>query len=117
MSTHEERFALAAQSYSDAWAARKADRKACAGDAAKLKAVNDNLDGLHTEMLRAANAWLAETGPDVEAAFKAAGDAKAAVDRARQEAVDIVTRLGLFADLLGSVTTLIDKAKKATGDA
>lgn len=117
MSTHEERFAVAAQAYSDAWRARKADRQACAGDAAKVKAVNDNLDKLHTQMLRAANAALTETGADVEAAFRAAQDAKAAVDRARQEAVDIVTRLGLFADLLGSVTTLIDKAKKATADA
>lgn len=117
MSTHEDRFALAAQAYSDAWNARKADRKACGGDATRLKAINDNLDGLHTEMLRAANAWLGETGPDVEAAFKAAGDAKAAVDKARQDAVDIVTRLGLFADLLGGVKTLIDKAQKATADA
>lgn len=117
MSTHEDRFALTAQAYSDAWNARKADRKACGGDAGKLKAINDNLDGLHTEMLRAANSWLAETGPDVEAAFKAAGDAKAAVDKARQEAADIVTRLSAFADLLGGVRTLIDKARKATEDA
>jgi flagellin-like hook-associated protein FlgL len=117
MSSHEERFALTAQAYSDAWSARKADRKVCNGDATRLKAVNANLDGLHTEMLRAANAWLAETGPDVEAAFKAAQDAKDAVDRARQDAVDIVTRLGAFADLLNSVTTLIDKARKATEDA
>lgn len=117
MSNHEERFALTAQVYSDAWSARKADRRACNGDAAKLKAVNANLDGLHTEMLRAANAWLAETGPDVEAAFKAAQDARDTVDKARQDAVDIVTRLGAFADLLGSVSTLIDKAKKATGEA
>lgn len=117
MSTHEDRFALAAQAYSDAWNARKADRKACAGDAARLKAVNANLDGLHTEMLRAANAWLGETGPDVEKAFKAAQDAKDAVDKARQDAVDIVTRLGAFADLLDGVKTLIDKARKATGDA
>lgn len=116
-STHEERFALAAQAYSDAWTARKADRKACAGDAVKLKAINANLDGLHTQMLRAANAWLAETGPAVEAAFKAAKDAKAAVDKARQDEVDIVTRLGAFADLLDGVKTLIDKAKKATEDA
>lgn len=117
MSTHEERFALTAQAYSDAWSARKADRKACAGDATKLKAINANLDGLHTEMLRAANSWLAETGPDVEAAFRAARDAKDAVDKARQDAVDIVTRLGAFADLLDGVKTLIDKAKKATDDA
>ena len=117
MSTHEERFAVVDQAYKDARRSRKADRKACSGDADKLKAVNDNLDGLQTEMLRAANAWLAETGPDVEAAFKAASDAKAAVDQARQDAVDIVTRLGLFADLLGSVTTLIDKASKAPVEA
>lgn len=117
MSTHEDRFALAAQAYSDAWSARKADRKACHGDAALLKAINTNLDGLHTEMLRAANAWLGETGPDVEAAFQAAQDARAAVDKARQEAADIVTRLGAFADLLNGVRTLIDKAKTATGDA
>lgn len=117
MSTHEERFALAAQAYSDAWNARKADRKACGGDATKLKAINANLDGLHTGMLRAANAWLAETGPDVEAAFKAAQDAKAAVDTARQDAMEIVARLGLFADLLNGVKTLIDKAEKATEDA
>jgi len=117
MSTHEDRFALAAQAYSDAWNARKADRKACGGDATKLKAVNANLDGLHTEMLRAANSWLAETGPDVEAAFEAARGAKDAVDKARQDAVDIVTRLGAFADLLNGVKTLIDKAKKATEDA
>lgn len=114
MSTHEERFALTAQAYSDAWNARKADRKACGGDATKLKAINANIEDLHTEMLRAANAWLAETGPEVEAAFKAAQDADTAVDKARQEAVDIVTRLGAFADLLGSIRTLIDKAQKAT---
>ncbi|QDH74190.1 hypothetical protein [Brevundimonas sp. M20] len=117
MSTHEDRFALTAQAYSDAWNARKEDRKACNGDTTKLKAINANLDGLHTEMLRAANAWLAQTGPDVEAAFKAAQDAKAAVDKARQDAVDIVTRLGLFSDLLNSVKTLVDKAIKATEDA
>lgn len=117
MSTHEERFALAAQAYSDAWTARKADRKACGGDAAQLTAVNANLDGLHTQMLRAANAWLAETGPEVERAFKAAQDAKDAVDKARQDAVDIVARLDAFADLLSSVTGLIDKAKKATAPA
>jgi hypothetical protein len=113
-STHEDRFAVAAQAYSDAWNARKADRKACNGDLTRLKAVNVNLDGLHTQMLRAANAWLGETGPDVEAAFKAAKDAKDTVDKARQDEADIVTRLGTFTDLLSSVTTLIDKAKKAT---
>lgn len=116
MSSHEERFALAAQAYSDAWRNRKADRKACGGEAAKLKAVNDNLEGLHTQMLRAANAWLAETGPDVEAAFEAAKTAKEAVDKARADAVAITARLAAFADLLDGVKTLIEKAKKAPED-
>lgn len=117
MSSHEERFALTAQAYSEAWMNRKADRKACGGDAAKLKGVNDNLEGLHTQMLRAANAWLAETGPEVEAAFEAAKSAKVAVDKARADAVEITRRLGAFADLLDSVKTLIDKAETATEDA
>lgn len=116
MSTHEQRFALAAQAYSDAWTNRKSDRKACGGDAARLKAINDNLEGLHTQMLRAANEWLGETGPAAEAAFEAARTAKAAVDQARADAVEITERLAGFADLLDRVRTLIDKTGTAKVD-
>lgn len=114
MSTHEDRFALAKGAYEDAFNNWEIDLEACNGNGTNMRKVNANLRALHTQMLRAANAWLGETGPDVEAAFKAAKDAKTAVDKARQDEADIVTRLGAFADLLTSVTTLIDKAKKAT---
>ena len=110
MSTPQERFQQALGAYQDAWNNRKQDRKDCQGDTDRLKAVNANLDGLHTQMLRAARESLEANGPAVEAAYADAKAAKKAVDDARQAAADIATRITAISGLLNAVKTLIDKA-------
>ncbi len=117
MSTHEDRFALTRQAYENAFNSWDADLDACAGSGASMRKVNANLRALHTEMLRAANAWLGATGAAVEDAFDAAKAAKKVVDDARENDVEIVARLTAFADLSDSIKALVDKAKKATPDA
>lgn len=110
MSTPQDRFQQALDAYRDAWDNRKKDRADCQGDLVKLKAVNANIQGLNTQMLRGAKEWLEATGPDVEAAYADAIAAKKAVDDARSAAVGIVTRINAISSLLGAVKTLIDKA-------
>lgn len=111
MSTAEERFDLTKQAYVDAFHAWDDDLDACEGDGAKMKKVNANLKTLHTQMLRAANEWLGATAPAVEAAYDKAKAAKAAVDAARENAVEIVARLAAFLDLADGIKDLVDKAK------
>ena len=110
MSTPDERLAVIEQNYKDALENEPHDL-ARATTAADITAIQANVAAARQAYFTAVDALLTQNGANVEAAFNAAKDAKAAVDKARTEAAAIPTLITKLTSSTKSVTDLLKAAK------
>ncbi|HYE29338.1 MAG TPA: hypothetical protein VEA61_14045 [Allosphingosinicella sp.] len=108
-SSEQERLALVQQAFNAAFQRRAADLKQAATDE-QAEEVLRNIARLERAYLAAAEQALDRTGPQIEAAYQAARDAKRSVDEAYASAKSMAERIARVGDLAGKIGDLVAKA-------
>jgi len=109
MSSREDRLGEAYRLYQDAWRNLTHDL-AEALSPAQTDALMKNLRAAETAYLQAARQSLANTGPQVEAAFQQAKEANDAVVEARKQAQGIAARIRALTSATKKVAEFVRKA-------
>jgi hypothetical protein len=108
-SSEQERILLVHKAFSDAFQRRALDLRQAATDE-DAEQVLRNVARLEKAFLLTAQQALDKTGPQVEAAYQAARDSKAAVDKAYAAAKNVAERIAAVGDLAGKIGDLVSKA-------